>query len=216
MKRMIFASALVLAGATGATAATVEATEQNLVAIQQFVPDATMADLQAMSDSEILVILNAINAGETGSDRANTVRGLFMDASDADTSGVTTSTYANEANLVKIQQFVPEATMADLAAMDNDRIAVIINEINSGETGSDRAATIRAMFEGDDSTVMNANATSDFVNETNLVKIQSFAPSATLSDLARLGDEDVAQILSIITGGETDGEKRERIQAYFE
>lgn len=64
MKRILCASALALATASAAAAATVEATEQNLIAIQDFVPEATMTDLQAMSDTEIRVILNADQLGQ--------------------------------------------------------------------------------------------------------------------------------------------------------
>ncbi|WP_323767460.1 hypothetical protein [Marinovum sp.] len=216
MKRMIFASALAIASATSAYAATIEATEQNLLAIQQYVPEATMIDLEAMSDTEIRVILNAISSGDSGGDKASTVRALFMDASDVDTESATTSDFANEANLVAIQQYVPEATMADLANMDNEKIATIMNTINSGDAGGDKASTVRSLFEADDSMAMNANATSDFVNETNVAKIKAYAPSVSLADLARIGDEEVAIILNIISGEDSEGDKRQAIQARFE
>jgi citrate lyase synthetase len=216
MKRILYASAIVLAGASGATAATIEATEQNLLAIQNFVPEATMADLQAMTDTEIRVILNAISSGDSGSNKAATVRSLFEDSSAMDMDSMATSEFANETNLAKIQAYVPEATLADLQAMENEQIAGILNTISSGEDGGDKRSTVRALFEGDDSMMMNAEATSDFVNQTNLARIRTFAPEVTLADLARIGDEEVAVILNILSSDASEGDKRQRIQARFE
>lgn len=216
MKRILCASALALATASAAAAATVEATEQNLIAIQDFVPEATMTDLQAMSDTEIRVILNAINSGNDSGNSDATVRALFEDASAMDSTATATPEFVNEANLQAIQTYVPEATMEDLRAMSDAKIAAILNEVNKGEDGNDRAATVRALFEGDDSQVTHANATTDFVNEANLTRIQSYAPEATLADLAKMGDEEVASILNIIAGSEGEGDKRQMIQSRFE
>lgn len=215
MKRIFYASALALTVASGVSAATIEATEQNLVQIQAYVPEATMVDLEAMSDTDIRVILNAISSGEDADGKSDNVRALFMDASKMDAEMATTTEFANETNLLKIQEFVPEATLADLARMENDQIASILNAISEGDNGADKAATVRALFEGDDSMVTHANATSDFVNETNLAKIKEYAPDIALGDLARIGDEQIALILDLIAGDDSEGDKRQAVQAYF-
>ncbi|WP_417524259.1 hypothetical protein [Marinovum sp.] len=72
MKNVLALTALVLAGvATTASAATVNAV--NAQAIHQYAPE---ADLSSLSDTEILLALNAINSGESRAEVTAQVRAL--------------------------------------------------------------------------------------------------------------------------------------------
>ncbi|MGY3439036.1 MULTISPECIES: hypothetical protein [unclassified Marinovum] len=124
----------------------------------------------------------------------------------------TAATAATQAELTAIQQYAPDVTMAELDAAGDSVVASILLQINSGESESDIRQAVQASLEPTNA----AMSTSDYVNESNLVTIQAYAPDATLADLAAMGDEAVASMLAIISGGDSESEKREAVAAMFE
>lgn len=76
MKNVFAITALILAGvATTASAATVNTV--NAQAIHQYAPE---ADLSSLSDTEVLLALNAINSGDSRSEITAQVRALTKTA----------------------------------------------------------------------------------------------------------------------------------------
>lgn len=149
MTRILSTTALVLAVSTPAAFAGPDtATENNLITIQRFVSDATMADLEAMSDERVLSILNEISSGGSFSERKSTVEALFVDVAEGDDgmAAMANTDPANLTNLRQIQSYVPDATMAELEMMDDQDILAMVNEINDGENEGEIRATVRALY----------------------------------------------------------------------
>lgn len=150
MTRILSTTALILVwSAPAALAGPEQATENNLITIQRFVPEAEMADLRAMSDERVLSILNEINSGGTHSDKTTTVQALFVDNMNSDgamTVAPVNDDTANLSNLRLVQDYVPEATLSDLKMMEDSDILAMVNEIGSGNDIGEIRATIRALY----------------------------------------------------------------------
>lgn len=241
MTRILSTTALLMSmTATVAFAGKDAATQSNLLSIQQYVPEATMADLMVMEDTRILAIVNEISSGDEGSDRANTVRALWMQSAKAsdemkaamgnDAGAFTPDGAVSEQNLLTIQKYVPDATMADLMVMEEARIYAILNEINSGDEGGDRAATVRALWMqsakasdemksamggGDD--VAYAITPDRAVSEQNLLAIQQYVPEATMDELVMMEEKDIlAMINEISEGGDSYTETAAVVKSLYQ
>lgn len=139
----------------------------------------------------------------------------FLSVSAIVLMGATAATAATEADLLKIQSIIPEATMSDLDAMGDARVASIINAIDSGDSEGDVRQAVRALY---DESIPDAGtmASSDFVNESNLAIIQQHIPEATLSGLAALGDARVAAILDAISSADSESDARNAAVALYD
>lgn len=194
MKRILAASALTIATATSAFAAT----EAEVTQIQQYVPD---ADVAAWSDQQVDQALAIINSTESRTEIEAQLMALYGDGMAAAPGAQLT-----EAEMTMLDQYVEGVDYSTVSQANVDAaLAVAASEMSP----TDRQTRIQSLLSQDETPMYEGN----MATSGQVALIETRAPNV---DVSTLTDAQVAAVLNMINShDENDGDVSNKIEAYL-